>query len=138
KNKLTINVHIENTPLEAEFDREKITQVIHNLLSNSIRYTPENKEINIYLSQNTGLNIASFIIEDQGIGIPEAELETIFNKFIQSSKTETGAGGTGLGLAICQEIIKAHHGSIYAENMDETGARFVFNIPLSSNISEEP
>jgi signal transduction histidine kinase len=53
---------------------------------------------------------------DEGVGIPEEELETVFDKFVQSSKTRTGAGGTGLGLAICKEIVEAHRGSIRAYN----------------------
>jgi len=68
-------------------------------------------------------------IKDEGTGIPENELETIFNKFIQSSKTKTGAGGTGLGLSICQEIIKGHNGKIWAENNPEGGATFSFILP---------
>lgn len=69
------------------------------------------------------------IVKDRGIGIPENELTSIFDKFTQSSKTKTGAGGTGLGLAICKEIIKAHHGKIWAENNPEGGAMFSFLLP---------
>ena len=61
-------------------------------------------------------------VEDAGPGVPETELETIFDKFIQSSSTKTGAGGTGLGLAICREIITAHHGRIFASNLPSRGA----------------
>ncbi|MBT6499552.1 MAG: hypothetical protein HOK67_06580, partial [Deltaproteobacteria bacterium] len=71
-------------------------------------------------------------IRDEGTGIPENELESIFNKFIQSSKTKTGAGGTGLGLSICQEIVKAHHGKIWAENNPDGGATFSFILPYES------
>ncbi len=66
------------------------------------------------------------------MGIPEAELQTVFDKFIQSSKTKSGAGGTGLGLSICKEIIDGHHGNIWAESKPnaEAGALFRFEIPL--------
>jgi signal transduction histidine kinase len=67
---------------------------------------------------------------DQGPGIPPDELEAVFDKFVQSSKTKTGAGGTGLGLAICREIIAAHKGRIWAENRPGGGAVFSFEIPL--------
>jgi signal transduction histidine kinase len=67
---------------------------------------------------------------DHGPGIPPHELETIFDKFIQSSTTKTGAGGTGLGLAICREIIHAHLGEIRAKNGPEGGAIFSFTLPL--------
>jgi len=68
---------------------------------------------------------------DSGVGIPENEIHSIFDKFVQSSKTKTGAGGTGLGLAICKEIIDLHRGKIYVKNNEEKGACFTFNIPVS-------
>ena len=68
---------------------------------------------------------------DEGIGIPEDELETVFESFVQSSKTRTGAGGTGLGLTICREIVGAHRGSISARNRPEGGAIFEILVPSS-------
>lgn len=70
-------------------------------------------------------------IKDQGGGIPEHELVTVFDKFIQSSKTKTGAGGTGLGLAICKQIVEDHGGRIWVESKLGRGARFCFTIPVS-------
>lgn len=66
---------------------------------------------------------------DEGVGIPEDELESVFDKFIQSSKTKTNAGGTGLGLAISKEIIELHNGKIWAESKPGEGARFSFILP---------
>jgi signal transduction histidine kinase len=71
-------------------------------------------------------------IRDNGIGIPHGEVETVFDKFVQSSKTKSGAGGTGLGLAIVKQIIEAHHGKIWAENAAPKGACFRFLLPLGS------
>ena len=72
----------------------------------------------------------SVSIMDQGAGIPEDEFEAIFEKFVQSSKTETGAGGTGLGLSISKEIIAGHGGSIRASNSrKDGGAIFTFSLP---------
>ena len=71
----------------------------------------------------------------RGPGIPPAELDTIFEKFVQSSTTTTGAGGTGLGLAICREIIHAHGGRIWAENRVEGGARFSVVLPRQFSVS---
>ena len=67
-----------------------------------------------------------------GLGILKGELETTFDKFIQSTKTQTGAGGTGLSLSICREIIAAHRGRIWAENNPERGATFSFLIPIDN------
>lgn len=126
---LKIRSQGKDKQLNAECDKDKIHQVILNLLSNAIKFTPESKNITISHSIFEGKLKVS--ISDEGIGLPEDELEAVFNKFIQSSKTKTGAGGTGLGLAICKEIIEAHQGRIWAKNNAEGGAIFIFTIPLT-------
>ncbi|ABC32120.1 Signal transduction histidine kinase [Hahella chejuensis KCTC 2396] len=94
---------------------------------------PHESQNNILLLElslmDTDEPVFAFSVSDQGAGIPEAELESIFDKFVQSSSTDTGAGGTGLGLAICREIIKAHRGLIYARNHEQGGADFTALIP---------
>ena len=77
----------------------------------------------------TSILALTVYIKDEGIGIPEKELDSVFDKFIQSSKTKTGAGGTGLGLSICKEIITKHNGKIWAENTPDGGAKFGFALP---------
>ncbi|MBA1445722.1 MAG: ATP-binding protein [Chromatiales bacterium] len=120
-----------------KFDALRIGQVITNLLSNAIKFTATGGHIQISISQEileiNGHEIPGLQLNvlDRGVGIPEAELDTIFDKFIQSSKTRTGAGGTGLGLAISKEIIEAHAGRIWAENNLERGAQFHFLIPVT-------
>lgn len=76
-------------------------------------------------------------VSDRGIGIPPDELKAIFDKFIQSSKTNSGAGGTGLGLAICRGIVEAHGGTIYAEGRNGGGATFVAAFPLAGPAESE-
>ena len=119
---------------DAIIDAERISQVLRNLFVNAIKFSPNNSTITINIvgseiTYDDGLKVEALhlTITDQGIGIPEYEFDAIFNPFIQSSKTKTKAGGTGLGLAICKNIIEAHHGEIWAENM--IGARFNFLIP---------
>ncbi len=116
------------------FDKAGISQVIVNVLSNAIKFSPENSTINIMIVQD-GDNL-KFSMQDQGLGIPQRELKEIFDAFIQSSKTDTGAGGTGLGLAICKKIIEGHDGEIWAENGKNGGALFTFVIPARSNVGE--
>jgi PAS domain S-box-containing protein len=122
-------------------DEYKIDQVIRNLISNAIKFTPKDNKITIDIHQNHFFNINGksvnstkqhllVSVSDQGIGIPEDELTSVFDKFIQSSKTKTGAGGTGLGLAICKEIVEGHKGIIWAENNSEGGATFNFILPI--------
>jgi hypothetical protein len=109
-------------------DHGKIMQVLINLLSNAIKFTPDSREIKITTHLQAGNILIS--VEDQGIGIPKTELISVFDKFVQSSKTKSGAGGTGLGLAICKEIVQAHQGAIWAENNAGDGASFFVRLPL--------
>ena len=137
-----IKIEIEKPSISTEIicDKFKIDQVIRNLLSNAVKFNPENRPIYIAfksdeLSQNwksvlnTKVSALTVSVKDGGIGIPKNELKSVFDKFVQSSKTKTGAGGTGLGLSICREIIKAHKGIIWAENNPESGAKFSFMLP---------
>ncbi len=128
-------------PTDFMGDIQKIGQVMRNLLSNAIKFSPSEKRISISINEaelsmgrrktdDELVHALSVAIKDEGIGIPENELESIFNKFTQSSKTKHKNGGTGLGLAICSEIIKAHHGRIWAENNPEGGATFTFILPF--------
>lgn len=117
-------------------DAGRITQVVINVLSNAIKFSPMQSIITLVL-EDVVVNVDDVIaagvrcsIRDQGIGIPPDELGAVFDKFIQSSKTKTGSGGTGLGLSICREIILAHRGTIWAENNAEGGAVFVFEMPV--------
>ncbi|MBT4288014.1 MAG: HAMP domain-containing histidine kinase [Deltaproteobacteria bacterium] len=116
-------------------DKTTITQVIINLLSNAIKFSESGNEVRIELGYRDA-NLRLSVI-DKGIGVPKNELELVFDKFVQSSKTKTGAGGTGLGLAICKEIIKAHKGKIWAEKNPEGGSIFSFVLPCEQEIVPE-
>jgi two-component system, sensor histidine kinase len=121
---------------EALFDKHYITQVVVNLLSNAIKFSSSEGQIAIEVFEDKPASGGSALccrVADAGPGIPEGELTTIFDKFVQSSKTETGAGGTGLGLAICQKIVEGHGGRIWAENVAPKGARFTFVIPKDAS-----
>ncbi len=138
------HLHLEmpppDFPARLVADRERLLQVIHNLLSNAIKFSPDHGRIGIHLSltelprgrrtDDTGLIPAlRLVVEDEGIGIPEPELVAIFEKFIQSSATKSGAGGTGLGLAICRAIVLQHRGTIEAKNRASGGACFIVTLP---------
>ena len=134
---------------EATFDGVKIGQVMRNLVSNAIKFTPPGKRITISYDSTRlragrrhtdygtvpGVSVA---VRDEGMGIPQDEVDTVFDKFVQSSKTNTGAGGTGLGLAICKEIVQAHRGKIWAErNPEAQGSVFIFWLPRSNYIRRD-
>lgn len=150
-----LQFHIEESTVDThiEYDFQRMHQVFSNLLSNAIKFTPKGKQIFVTIQSTTttlgrrqtdsapeaALRIT---LEDQGVGIPKSELQDIFDKFVQSSKTKTGAGGTGLGLAICKEIIEAHRGKIWAGNRPEGGTMFTIILPAfhisTSNTVQEP
>ena len=128
---LTLNYVKPETEIVAELDQRRIQQVLRNLLSNAVKFSEGGGRIEVAAKKINGS--AEVSVRDQGIGIPEDELEAVFNKFIQSSNTKTGAGGTGLGLAICREILSAHNGVIWAKNNPDGGAVFSFKIPVGRN-----
>lgn len=112
--------------LMLDVDEKLFAQLITNLLSNAIKFSEKGGKIEIIVNDEcdprhaSSSNSVHISVTDNGIGIPENELETVFDKFIQSSKTVTGSGGTGLGLAICKEIMSAHNGKIWAESYPKT------------------
>ncbi len=118
--------------LEMLVDPTRVLQVLRNLLSNAIKFSPGESLVHVRSSLDDG----NLLIEvmDSGIGIPDDEYETIFDKFIQSSKTKTGAGGTGLGLAITREITEAHGGRAWASPNPTGGAIFSVVLPVRSQL----
>lgn len=134
---LTIDFKILAKKTKLNADKDKITQVVFNLITNAVKFSNNNEKITVSIDDvelkddKTG-NFSPAIqlsVEDQGIDIPADELNTIFNKFVQSSRTKTNAGGTGLGLAIVKEIIDEHKGKIWVESSLEKGTKFCFILP---------
>lgn len=108
-------------------DAERIGQVLRNLVSNAIRFSPEGGLVRVSTAEDgllrDGRSVPAVAIEvsDQGDGIPEAELDSVFDRFVQGSRNREGVGGTGLGLAISREIVRAHRGEITARNQPGGG-----------------
>jgi signal transduction histidine kinase len=124
--------------VQARYDRTKIRQVMRNLLSNALKFTDSGKKVSLQVEKGMldqrhgGKKAWKISIIDEGIGIAEGELERVFEKFMQGSKTRTGAGGKGLGLAICKQIIEDHGGEIWAETTgtEKSGAVLSFLLPI--------
>ncbi len=128
---LTITMNNSATNTKLIFDKQRMIQVMINLLANSAKFSSKGGSIDVSISDGKLPNGAEALccsVADNGTSIPESELETVFDKFIQSTKTKTGAGGTGLGLAICREIVEAHGGKIWAENRKPKGVLLSFLI----------
>jgi PAS domain S-box-containing protein len=125
--------------LEAWYDPARIAQVLANMLGNAVKFSLPGGKITVTLGHATtadGAGMAEVVIADQGVGIPDNERETIFDKFTQSSTTRTGAGGTGLGLAISRELVLAHGGEIRALHNPGGGTRFIFTLPRHGPATE--
>ncbi|MDF3820895.1 PAS domain S-box protein [Leptospira sp. 96542] len=124
---------------ESEFDYERIQQVIRNILSNALKFIPNETNIEIRMIEREFIPRKSkkyipgigLQIRDFGSGIPLEDLDKIFEKFIQSKQVKAGTKGTGLGLSISREIVNDHSGLLYAENHEEKGAIFTMLIPKS-------
>jgi two-component system, OmpR family, sensor histidine kinase KdpD len=114
----------EKLPL-FKFDRGLIEQVLQNLLHNAINYTPENTIIVIVASQISCNCVIS--VSDNGTGIPEREINFLFDKFYRLPYTKTG--GSGLGLSIVKGFVEAHNGNVKAENNANGGVTFVVKFP---------
>lgn len=116
-----------------ELDYLMIDQVLTNLLENAQRYTPQGSPIEIAVhSGATGLLLS---VADHGPGIPQGDLERIFDKFYRVMGVSRKGGGTGVGLAVCRGFVEAHAGRIWAENRRSGGAVFHLTLPLPTGQS---
>lgn len=121
-----VNVIIPDDLPLVKIDFGLMEQVIHNLLLNATQYTPANSEINVAF--NIENNVLKISVTDSGIGFPETELSSVFDKFYRGKSTRTG--GTGLGLSIVKGFVEAHQGTIVAKNNINGGAEFNILIPI--------
>ncbi len=129
--KYRIKLQDNLSEIKSLFDPFRIEQVIRNLISNALKYGGD-EDITIEISKKD--NCLNFTIIDSGVGIPSDELETIFEVFTQSSRTQTAAGGSGIGLSICKKIIEDHGGKIISKNNLTKGSSFCFDIPFIENV----
>lgn len=110
-------------------DRDKITQVFDNIITNAFKYSPEGGKVRVNLDVRRHIVIVS--IQDEGVGIPYDKLDKIFDRFYRADRARTRKlGGTGLGLAITKELVEAHHGKIWAQSKEGRGTTILFTLPL--------
>ncbi len=126
-------VKLPRNSVVLDADRELIRQMLHNLISNAIKFTPEGGQVTVTLEEEA--SAARIVVQDTGKGIPEDQLEKIFERFHQVDASDTREhGGSGLGLAICKNIVEWHDGNIWVENIKEAGARFTVMLPMKDII----
>ncbi|MDU5947388.1 MAG: ATP-binding protein, partial [Paenibacillus macerans] len=114
----------------AWLDRDQIDQVLDNLISNAMKYTPEGGTIALEARKNEDGQLA-VSVQDNGIGIPKKDLDRIFERFYRVDKARSrNMGGTGLGLSIAREIVKAHGGTISLQSEFGKGTKVTFTLPM--------
>ncbi|HEY5522706.1 MAG TPA: ATP-binding protein [Desulfuromonadaceae bacterium] len=123
-----LQLAIEGGASVISVDKDSMSRVITNLVSNAVKYTPNGGHIRIAVQDSAQDSV--FIIEDDGSGIPEGELPFIFERFYRADKSRNrDTGGAGIGLAIVKSIVTAHGGIVTAENRPEQGSRFTVTLP---------
>ncbi|HHT46089.1 MAG TPA: cell wall metabolism sensor histidine kinase WalK [Firmicutes bacterium] len=129
------NIYLHNSlppgDIAVLINKDKIRQVLLNLLDNAIKYTPNDGRINV--SVIIKYDYVWITVKDTGIGIPEEEVERVFDRFFRVDKTRSrDSGGTGLGLSIAKQIVEAHGGSILLKSKLDKGTEVTFSLPLPS------
>lgn len=126
---LTSNLPAQLRPIHADADR--LGQVLTNLVSNAIQYTPEDGAVTIAVEQTAQETRVS--VTDTGLGIPSEHLQSIFTRFyrVDKSRSRASGGGSGIGLTIARLLVEAHGGIIWAESEGPgKGSRFIFTLPM--------
>ncbi|MDP4084649.1 MAG: cell wall metabolism sensor histidine kinase WalK [Bacillota bacterium] len=119
-----------------EIDEDKLTQVLYNIISNAIKYSPEGGQITFSILEEEDRIIVS--ISDQGMGIPKENIGKIFERFYRVDKARSRKlGGTGLGLAIAKEMVNAHGGNIWAKSEEGKGTEISFSLPYDQQPEED-
>ena len=113
--------------LEVLGDADRLTQVLNNLVSNAVKFTPEGGSITV--GARKAENTIEMRVQDTGIGIPPEHLDTIFEPFEQAGGVDSRKGGTGLGLAVVKYIITRHEGTVRVESEEGAGSAFIITLP---------
>jgi len=127
---------LPNEALFVEIDEDKMTQILDNIISNAIKYSPEGGQITFRVkAQEESIEIS---ISDQGLGIPKDKLKKIFERFYRVDKARTRQmGGTGLGLAIAKEMVEAHGGAISAKSVEGKGTTISISLPFDRSLEDD-
>ncbi|NHM30278.1 cell wall metabolism sensor histidine kinase WalK [Neobacillus terrae] len=119
-----------------EIDEDKLTQVLYNIISNALKYSPEGGQLTFTVEEREDHILVS--VKDQGMGIPKENIGKIFERFYRVDKARTRKlGGTGLGLAIAKEMVEAHGGRIWANSKEGKGTEIAFTLPYERSDEDE-
>jgi two-component system, OmpR family, sensor histidine kinase VicK len=133
---VTFKRKLPNHAIFIEIDEDKMTQVLYNIISNALKYSPEGGQVTFSIKEEENRIIVS--VKDQGVGIPKENIGKIFDRFYRVDKARTRKlGGTGLGLAIAKEMVNAHGGSIWASSEEGKGTTIAFSLPYERSEEDE-
>lgn len=136
KEDISFKRDVPRTAFYVEIDEDKITQVLYNIISNAMKYSPEGGQITFRIREAEEQIVIS--ISDEGVGIPKNTLDKIFERFYRVDKARSrNVGGTGLGLAIAKEMVVAHGGKIWAESVEGKGTTVFFTLPYEQEQEDE-
>lgn len=122
------------SPLWASVDALRLDQILSNVLSNAIKYSPQGGPIEVSIWRDEQAHEACFSVRDHGIGIPREQQACIFGRFVRADNVRsTHIRGTGLGLYLCRELIERHGGRISFQSEEHVGSTFVFTLPLDES-----
>lgn len=134
--RISISTVVRRGVTTAWLDRDQIDQVLGNLVSNALKYTPEGGRIELEAGKSE-FGMLEVSVQDSGIGIPKKDIERIFERFYRVDKARSrNMGGTGLGLSIAREIVKAHGGAIWLQSELNQGSKVTFTLPLNTQRGE--
>jgi signal transduction histidine kinase len=119
---------MDSLPEQVLADTGKLEQVLENLFSNAVKYSPEGSLIRVF-SEKAG-DYCQVTVADSGIGMNPQQVERVFDKFYRADFSNTAAKGIGLGMSIARQIVEQHGGSIRVESNPGTGTRAIFTVPL--------
>jgi two-component system sensor histidine kinase VicK len=127
---------LPNTEIFVEIDEDKLTQVLDNIISNALKYSPEGGQVKFKVKELE--NMIEVSISDQGMGIPKDNIKKIFERFYRVDKARSRQmGGTGLGLAIAKEVVEAHGGRIWASSIEGKGTTIYFTLPYERSQEDD-
>lgn len=130
-----IQVNLPDSLPDLWADPTKVEEVLANLISNAIKFSPQGGRIQIAAEPSAGM--VRFSVSDEGIGIPEEERENLFQRFERLGAGASRIPGTGLGLFVCRHLVEAHGGEIWVESIENEGSTFYFTIPVYRGQSAE-
>jgi two-component system phosphate regulon sensor histidine kinase PhoR len=132
--KITLANQVPNSVI-IEVDEDRLRQILLNLISNGINYSPGGGKVTVsadlYTNPEDGKEWAQVVVEDTGLGIPKKDVPRIFERFYRVDKARSRvSGGTGLGLSIVKHLVELHNGSIQVQSTLGVGSKFIFDLPV--------